>query len=222
MFIKKQDNIPGFKLCLQTKQDLNNIIDRFLERIVHNERLLQEVWFYGFRAKLFRFLLQYKYHTRAIITRCLYIYYPIIFKVHFFVSKKYFLWKYVFMYCLYSRALCNQKRAMLVLVRYSIYLITLCQPIVCSGFIQKYPAIYHQMKQVQTDFDWNDFKWEIHLVYFAGSHYCLPIWVVTISDQPHLVPKKIQREKNYYSEQIKSKIFLGFTKINFLNFPACF
>ena len=123
-----------------------------------------------------------------------------------FPRSIFFLWKYVFMYCLYSRALCNQKRAMLVLVRYSIYLITLCQPIVCSGFIQKYPAIYHQMKQVQTDFDWNDFKWEIHLVYFAGSHYCLPIWVVTISDQPHLVPKKIQREKNYYSEQIKSTL----------------
>ena len=191
MFIKKQDNIPGFKLCLQTKQDLNNIIDRFLERIVHNERLLQEVWFYGFRAKLFRFLLQYKYPTRAITTQCLYIYFPIFLKSISLFPRSIFLWKY----CLYSRALCNQKRAMLVLVRYIIYLITLCQPIVCSGFIQKYPAIYHQMKQVQTDFDWNDFKWEIHLVYFAGSHYCLPIWVVTISDQPHLVPKKIQREK---------------------------
>ena len=86
------------------------------------------------------------------------------------------------------------------------FVITFCQPIVCSGFIQKYPAIYHQLKQVQTDFDWNDFKWEIHLVYFAGSHYCLPIWVVTISDQPHLVPKKIQREINDYSEQTKTII----------------
>ena len=80
--------------------------------------------------------------------------------------------------------------------------------IVCSGFIQKYPAIYHQMKQVQTDFDWNDFKWEIHLVYFAGSHYCLPIWVVTISDQPHLVPKKIQRKKNLSTRQLTSLQFI--------------
>ena len=57
------------------------------------------------------------YRTRAIISRCLYIFYPI-FKDHFFVFKEVFSENSVLMYGLYSRAACNQERLMMARVRY--------------------------------------------------------------------------------------------------------
>ena len=56
------------------------------------------------------------YHTCAIISRGLYIFYPI-FKDHFFVFKEVFSENSVLMYGLYSRAACNQERLMMVRVR---------------------------------------------------------------------------------------------------------
>ena len=55
----------------------------------------------------------FKYRTRAIISRGLYI-----FKDHFFVLKEVFKENYVLMYGLYSRAACNQERLMMARVRY--------------------------------------------------------------------------------------------------------
>jgi hypothetical protein len=57
-----------------------------------------------------------KYRTRAIISRGLYIFYPI-FKDHFVVFKEFFKENYVLMYGLYSRAACNQERLMMARVR---------------------------------------------------------------------------------------------------------
>ena len=58
-----------------------------------------------------------RYRTRAIISRGLYIFYPI-FKDHFFVFKEVFSENFVFMYGLYSRAASNQERLMMARVRY--------------------------------------------------------------------------------------------------------
>ena len=57
------------------------------------------------------------YRTRAIISRGLYIFYPI-FKDIFFVFKEVFSENSVLMYGLYSRAACNQERLMMARVRY--------------------------------------------------------------------------------------------------------
>ena len=56
------------------------------------------------------------YRTRAIISRGLYIFYPIS-KDHFFVFKEVFPENSVLMYGLYSRAACYQERLMMVRVR---------------------------------------------------------------------------------------------------------
>ena len=57
------------------------------------------------------------YRTRAIITRGLYIFYPL-FEDHFFVFKEGFSENSVLMYGLYSRAASNQERLMMARVRY--------------------------------------------------------------------------------------------------------
>ena len=57
-----------------------------------------------------------KYHTRAVITSGLFIFYPI-FEDHFFVFKEVFSENSVLMYGLYSRAACNQERLMMGRVR---------------------------------------------------------------------------------------------------------
>ena len=59
----------------------------------------------------------YTYRTSAIISRGLYIFYPIS-KDHFFVFKEVFSENSVLMYGLYSRAACNQERLMMARVRY--------------------------------------------------------------------------------------------------------
>ena len=58
-----------------------------------------------------------KYRTRAIISRGLFIFYPI-FKDHFFVFKEVFYENSVLMYGLYSWAASNQERLMMARVRY--------------------------------------------------------------------------------------------------------
>ena len=58
-----------------------------------------------------------EYHTRAIISRGLYIFYPIS-KNHFFVFKEVFTGNSVIMYGLYSRAASNQERLMMARVQY--------------------------------------------------------------------------------------------------------
>ena len=68
------------------------------------------------RLKIWNFT---KYRTRAIISRGLYIFYPIS-KDHFFVFKEVFSENSVLMYGLYSRAASNQERLMMARVRYSI------------------------------------------------------------------------------------------------------
>ena len=60
------------------------------------------------------------YRTRAIISRGLYIFYPI-FKDHFFVFKEVFSENSVLMFGLYSRTACNQERLMMARVRYVIF-----------------------------------------------------------------------------------------------------
>ena len=62
---------------------------------------------------------QTNYRTSAIISRGLYIFYPI-FKDHFFVFKEVFSENSVLMYDLYSRAACNQERLMMARVRYKL------------------------------------------------------------------------------------------------------
>ena len=57
------------------------------------------------------------YRTRAIISRGLYIFYPIL-KDHFFVLKEVFSENSAFMYGLYSRASSNRERPMMARVRY--------------------------------------------------------------------------------------------------------
>ena len=59
---------------------------------------------------------KYAYRTRAIISRGLYIFYPIS-KNHFFVFKEVFSENSVLMYGLYSRAASNQERLMMARVR---------------------------------------------------------------------------------------------------------
>ena len=59
------------------------------------------------------------YRMRAIISRGLYIFYPI-FKDHFFVFKEVFSENSVLMYGLYSRAACNQERVIMARIRYLI------------------------------------------------------------------------------------------------------
>ena len=61
------------------------------------------------------------YRTRAIISRGLYIFYPI-FKDHFFVFTEFFSENFVLMYGLYSWAVCNQERLMMARVRYIVSL----------------------------------------------------------------------------------------------------
>ncbi len=61
-------------------------------------------------------IIKNKYCTRAIISRGLYIFYPIS-KDHFFVFKEVFSENSVLMYGLYSRAACNQERLMMARVR---------------------------------------------------------------------------------------------------------
>ena len=63
------------------------------------------------------------YRMRAIISRGLYIFYPI-FNDHFFVFKEVFSENSVLMYGLYLRAACNQERLMMVRVRYLSYFLT--------------------------------------------------------------------------------------------------
>ena len=63
----------------------------------------------------------FSYRTRAIISRGLYIFYPI-FKDHYFVFKEVFSENSVLMYGLYSRVACNQERLMMARVRYFIFL----------------------------------------------------------------------------------------------------
>ena len=60
------------------------------------------------------------YRTRAIITRGLYICYPI-FEVHFFAFKEVFSENSGLVYGQYSRAVCNQERVMMARVRYINY-----------------------------------------------------------------------------------------------------
>ena len=64
------------------------------------------------------------YRTRAIISRGLYIFYPI-FKDHFFVFKKVFSENSVLMYGLYSRAASNQERLMMARIRCIVYTVKL-------------------------------------------------------------------------------------------------
>ena len=56
------------------------------------------------------------YRTRAIISRGLYVFYPIS-KDHFFVFKEVFSENFVLMYGLYSRAASNQERLMMARLR---------------------------------------------------------------------------------------------------------
>ena len=65
------------------------------------------------------------YRTRAIITRGLYIFYPI-FKDHFFVFREVFSENSVLMYGLYSRAACNQEQLMMARVRYIFFNTSIC------------------------------------------------------------------------------------------------
>ena len=62
---------------------------------------------------------QYDYRTRAIISRGLYIFYPIS-KDHFFGFKGFFSDNSFLMYGLYSRAASNQEWLMMARVRYFI------------------------------------------------------------------------------------------------------
>ena len=57
------------------------------------------------------------YPTRAIISRGLYIFYPI-FKDHFIVFKEVFSENSDLMYGLYSRAACNQERLIMARIQY--------------------------------------------------------------------------------------------------------
>ena len=70
-----------------------------------------------YRATVYITGIKGKYRTRAIISRGLYIFYPIS-KDHFFVFKEVFSENSVLMYGLYSRAACNQERLMMARVRY--------------------------------------------------------------------------------------------------------
>ena len=57
------------------------------------------------------------YRTHAIVTRGLYIHFPI-FKVHFFVLRRFFSENYVVIYGQYSTAVCNQERVKKARIRY--------------------------------------------------------------------------------------------------------
>ena len=59
-----------------------------------------------------------EYPTRAIISRGLYIFYPI-YKDHFFVFMEVFSENSVLMYGLYSRAASNQERLMMARIWYA-------------------------------------------------------------------------------------------------------
>ena len=80
-------------------------------------QLLKPVLFVNVLLSILTLLNKINYRTRAIISRGLYIFYPI-FKDHFFVFKEVFSENSVLMYGLYSRAACNQERLMMARVRY--------------------------------------------------------------------------------------------------------
>ena len=71
---------------------------------------------YTFVKKKLVFSVKISYRTRAIISRGLYIFYPIS-KDHFFVFKEVFSENFVLMYGLYSKAAPNQERLMMARVR---------------------------------------------------------------------------------------------------------
>ena len=83
--------------------------------IITNQAPLFSLMLCNFRKNKYLFNFN-KYRTRAIISRGLYIFYPI-FKDHFFVFKEVFSENSVLMYGLYSRAACNQERLMMARIR---------------------------------------------------------------------------------------------------------
>ena len=81
-------------------------------RTVHNPR---QLIFSDFRTPRIPLSTHFMYRTCAIISRGLYIFYPIS-KDHFFVFKEVFSENSVLMHGLYSRAACNQERLMIARV----------------------------------------------------------------------------------------------------------
>ena len=82
---------------------------------------IPHVFFLNFHQSYGYKLVIFKYRTRAIISRGLYIFYPI-FKDNFFVFKEVFSENSVLMYGWYSRAVSNQERVMMARVRYIIHI----------------------------------------------------------------------------------------------------
>ena len=95
--ILRQDNLPGVGI---------------------NGKYYSKFWFASSKPLVCFIWQSYMmYRTRTIISRGLYIFYPIS-KDHFFVFKEVFSENYVLMYGLYSKAAFNQERLMMARVRY--------------------------------------------------------------------------------------------------------
>ena len=100
---------------------MHNQVKAFLKQHLNQFEFFKSYIFltYGYMCiHLQHWRKKFMYHMRAIITRGLYIYYPI-FQVHFFVFKEVFSENSVLLYGQYSRAVCKQERVMMARVRYS-------------------------------------------------------------------------------------------------------
>jgi len=108
------DTIQNYENVLNLKRKLNSItvLQRFVCYSSYLKSALRCAQLGDGRGKE-------NYRTRAIISRGLYIFYPIS-KDHFFVFKEVFSENSVLMYGLYSRAASNQERLMMARVRYVI------------------------------------------------------------------------------------------------------
>ena len=105
------DTIQNYENVLNLKRKLNSItVQRFVCYSSYLKFALRCAQLGDGRGKE-------NYRTRAIISRGLYIFYPIS-KDHFFVLKEVFSENSVLMYDLYSRAASNQERLMMARVRY--------------------------------------------------------------------------------------------------------
>ena len=103
-----KDGVMGEYLKIEPGSMLLRLVDVSEEdsSSAEKSKMADITWFTG------KGFFKYNYRTRAIISRGLYVFYPI-FKDRFFVFKEVFSENSVLMYGLYSRAACNQERLMM-------------------------------------------------------------------------------------------------------------
>ena len=111
VFIKEIQIIPRLSLCTFKPVKFNQSLNLLRCQLAGKE---VQVYAVGSNS------LETTYHTRAIISPSLYIFYTI-FEDHFFVFKEDFSENYLLVYDQYSRAVCDQERIMIARVQYILF-----------------------------------------------------------------------------------------------------